>query len=142
MKRSAKSNAKTADVLVAAARAARGHAYAPYSGFDVGAAVLGRSGRVYAGCNVENASFGLTLCAERVAVANAIAAGERKLLGLAVVAGGRSPVAPCGMCLQTLAEFGGTGLPVTLSNPDGGRRKATTLGRLLPTRFARGDLRK
>jgi cytidine deaminase len=90
---------------------------------------------VYAGCNVENASFGLTLCAERVAVASAVAGGEKGLAGIAVVAAGGSPAPPCGMCLQTLIEFGKPDLHVILSTAGGGRRKTTTLGKLMPTPF-------
>lgn len=92
--------------LLAAAWEARNYAYAPYSGLAVGAAILGRSGEVYKGCNVENASYGLTLCAERGALAQAILGGERGLAAVAVVAQGPGPVTPCGACCQALAEFG------------------------------------
>jgi cytidine deaminase len=93
----------TEQALVQAARAARAHAYAPYSGYAVGAAVLTDDGRVFAGCNVENASYGLSLCAERVAVFSAIAAGARRLVAAAVCTpdGGT----PCGACRQVLLEF-------------------------------------
>jgi len=93
----------TEQALVQAARAARANAYAPYSGYAVGAAVLTDDGRVFAGCNVENASYGLSLCAERVAVFSAIAAGARRLVAAAVCTpdGGT----PCGACRQVLLEF-------------------------------------
>jgi cytidine deaminase len=93
----------TEQALVLAARAARANAYAPYSGYAVGAAVLTDDGRVFAGCNVENASYGLSLCAERVAVFSAIAAGARRLVAAAVCTpdGGT----PCGACRQVLLEF-------------------------------------
>jgi len=93
----------TEQALVQAARAARAHAYAPYSGYAVGAAVLTDDGQVVAGCNVENASYGLSLCAERVAVFSAIAAGARRLVAAAVCTpdGGT----PCGACRQALLEF-------------------------------------
>jgi cytidine deaminase len=94
------------DELVTAAWQAREAAYAPYSGFAVGAAVLAADGRRFTGCNVENLSFGLTICAERVALASAVAAGAREFLTLAVVADTGVPVSPCGACRQVMAEFG------------------------------------
>src|SRR5881296_2781589 len=91
--------------LIAAAKTAQRRAHAPYSKFRVGAALLTKSGKVYTGCNVENASYGLTICAERVALAKAVSEGHRKFKAIAVVApsGGLSP---CGACRQVLAEFG------------------------------------
>ncbi len=121
--------------LARAAAAARKRAYAPYSRFQVGAAVMA-GGSVYAGCNVENASYGLTVCAERAAVAGAIAAGARRLRGVAVASGTVPPTPPCGMCLQTLAEFGGPDLPGLLVGPRGAREE-TTLGALLPHAFGK-----
>jgi cytidine deaminase len=126
--------------MVAAARLARRGAYAPYSGFRVGAAVLS-GGRVFTGANVENASYGLTVCAERVAVAAAVVAGERALEEVVVASGTSPPTPPCGMCLQTLAEFAGPALVVTLVGT-GGSRIATTLGALLPRAFGRAQLGK
>lgn len=114
--------------MIAAAREARGHAYAPYSGFAVGAAVMAEDGRIFSGCNVENLSFGLTLCAERVAIGNAVAAGARKFLGIVVVAETRVPISPCGACRQVMAEFG---VPlVLLANRD--ERLEFSLEELLP----------
>lgn len=84
---------------------ARKNAYAPYSKFAVGAALLGESGHIFTGCNVENVSFGLTICAERVAMSTAVQAGCRKFAGIAVVAETEEPVMPCGACRQFLAEF-------------------------------------
>lgn len=105
------------DELVAAAWATRELAHAPYSNFHVGAALLAADGRIFTGCNVENLSFGLTICAERVAVGSAIAAGARGFLALAVVADTREPISPCGACRQVLAEFGD--FPVRSANRSG-----------------------
>jgi cytidine deaminase len=94
------------DSLVEAAWRAREMAYAPYSNFHVGAALLATDGRVFSGCNVENISYGLTNCAERVAIGAAVAAGVREFLAVAVVADTGVPISPCGACRQVLAEFG------------------------------------
>jgi cytidine deaminase len=119
--------------LIAAALAARERAYAPYSGFSVGAAVQFEDGRIAAGCNVENASYGLTICAERAAVLAAVGAGAGKLVAIAVVSQGG--VTPCGACRQVLAEFANdlTVLLVDVDRPDQIRR--LTLAELLPERF-------
>jgi len=125
--------------LIDAARAVRAHAHAPYSRYQVGAAVRAASGKIYVGANVENASYGLALCAERSAVAAAISAGEKKISAVAVVTATSPPAAPCGMCRQVLAEFGADDLPIALVN-DSGERADTTLGALLPHAFRSGDL--
>jgi cytidine deaminase len=126
------------DDLAAEARRARRRAYAPYSGFRVGAAV--RAGRrVHSAANVENSSYGLTLCAERLAVAAAALHGARALHAVAVASGTRPPTPPCGTCLQALAEFAGPDLPVTLVGA-GGSRVETRLGDLLPRAFGPGFL--
>jgi cytidine deaminase len=127
------------DRLLNAAAEVRRNAYAPYSGFQVGAAVLA-GGRVFAACNVENSSFPLGVCAERNAVAVAIAAGERRIDAVAVVGGGARPSAPCGGCRQVLAEFAAAGAPVMYARP-GGVPVATTVGALLPSAFGPADLR-
>jgi len=95
-----------AQVLVAKAREVREHAYAPYSRFKVGAAVVGGSGTVYVGVNVENACYPAGICAERSAVSSAVAAGETSIIACAVITEGTEPSAPCGVCRQVLAEFG------------------------------------
>jgi cytidine deaminase len=125
--------------LVEAAHSVRDNAHAPYSRYHVGAAVRGGSGKIYSGANVENASYGLALCAERSAVAAAISAGEKRIEAVAVETSTSPPAAPCGMCRQVLAEFAGDELPVALTN-DKGERQDTTLGALLPHAFRSGDL--
>jgi len=118
------------DPLIAAAREVREKAYAPYSRFQVGAALRTKSGRVFCGCNVENLSFGLTVCAERAAVFAAVAAGETQFEAIAVVADSVQPVTPCGACRQVLAEFS-TDLQVCSANLQD-QRYETTIGELLP----------
>jgi cytidine deaminase len=103
------------DRLVAAARQAREHAVAPYSGFKVGAALLTAAGDVFTGCNVENASYGLTVCAERVALLKALSEGARRFTMIAVVADTEAPTPPCGPCRQLLWEYCGD-IPVVLAN--------------------------
>ena len=103
------------DTLVAAARAARDHAVADFSGFKVGAALETGSGAIVTGCNVENASYGLTICAERVAIFKALSEGHRSFRQIAVVADTESPTPPCGACRQIIWEFCGD-IPVTLAN--------------------------
>jgi cytidine deaminase len=126
--------------LLEEARRARRHAYAPYSGFAVGAALEGEDGRVFTGCNVENASFGLTQCAERVAVAKAVSEGVRSFRAIAVVGpDDGAPCAPCGACRQVLLEFGGGWSLVT---PDGrGGVRVVPVSSLLPDAFGPADLR-
>ena len=106
------------DRLVAAARAARDHAIATYSHFKVGAALLSRTGKIYAGCNVENASYGLTMCAERVALFKALSEGEREFAAIVVVADTAAPTPPCGPCRQLLWEFCGD-VSVIMATPTG-----------------------
>src|SRR5262245_6024002 len=119
--------------LVAAAVAARGLAYAPYSSFQVGAALWTASGKLFVGCNVENASYGLTQCAERVAVANAVAAGQRDFAWLALASAGG--VMPCGACRQVLVEFC-EDLPILLIDADRANQVVEVrLRDLLPGRF-------
>jgi cytidine deaminase len=117
------------DPLVQAARAAQAKAYAPYSNFRVGAALESDSGDVFVGCNVENASYGLTICAERAAVCAAVSAGARRFRRAVVVTDSDPPAAPCGACRQVLSEFG-TELRVEAIGPRGS--VAWTMAELLP----------
>ena len=119
--------------LIQAAAAVRGHAFAPYSRFKVGAAVRGASGRIHTGCNVESASFGLTCCAERVAVFKAVSEGEREIVAVAVVTDVSPPAAPCGACRQVLFEFGAD-MAVIRANLSGERVDAV-MRDLLPDGF-------
>jgi cytidine deaminase len=127
------------DQLLRAAAEVRKNAYAPYSGFQVGAAVLA-GGRIHAACNVENSSFPLGVCAERNAVAMAVAAGGKRIDAVAVVGGGARPAAPCGGCRQVIAEFAPPETPVLYARATGAP-VATTIGALLPSAFGPEDLR-
>lgn len=128
------------DKLLAQAQQVRGRAYAPYSNYAVGAALLGVSGKIYTGCNVENASYGLTVCAERNAVFKAVSDGEREFTAIAVVtANGGSP---CGACRQVLYEFLSPEAPVLLADGDLQNVKAFTVGELLPDGFSPRKLRE
>ena len=125
------------DTLVDAARAAQQRAYAPYSRFRVGCALEAADGRVFMGCNVENASYGLTICAERAAVCAAVVAGARQFRRAVVVSDADPPAAPCGACRQVLSEFGadlrvdGVGAASTVS---------WTIAELLPAAFGKEQL--
>lgn len=124
------------DELVSLAAEARKKAHAPYSHFAVGAALLASSGRVYTGCNVENASYGLTVCAERVAVFKAVSEGEREFEAIAVVT--ENGATPCGACRQVLMEFGDH-IQVIVADA-AGHRRSFTLTDLLPEGFTSRDL--
>ena len=120
--------------LLDTARAARAMAHAPYSGFAVGAALRTSSGRVFAGCNVENASYPEGICAETAAIADMVAAGERKIAAVCIIADSAEPISPCGGCRQRLAEFAGPDLPVTMATLSG-HAITHRLGELLPLAF-------
>lgn len=127
--------------LLMAATEARERAYAPYSGnFKVGAAVLTEDGAIFSGCNIENASFGATICAERVAIFKAVCEGHRKIRALAVVAQSIEPVPPCGLCLQVISEFG-YDADVIMANTRGDTQLSNVKG-LLPKIFKIEKLNK
>lgn len=120
--------------LLAAAQKARGRAYAPYSEFPVGAAVLGANGRIYSGCNVENASLGLTCCAERNAIFAMVAAGEREVREVLIVGETAEALPPCGACRQVMAEFARPAAVVHMCDRTGAGR-SVTVAELLPHAF-------
>jgi cytidine deaminase len=123
--------------LIEKAEEARLKAYAPYSNFKVGAALLTKSGRVYTGANVENSTFGLTVCAERVAVFKAVNRGDKDFVKIAVVAGSNPPVTPCGACRQVLSEFA-RDLKIVCANLQG-KVERYSLKELLPGAFDKGS---
>jgi cytidine deaminase len=125
------------DKLIDAARAAQQRAYAPYSNFHVGAALETEDGTIYSGCNVENASYGLTICAERAAICAAVTAGARKFRRAVVVSDSDPPAAPCGACRQVLAEFG---RELRIDGVGPGSTVSWTIAQLLPAAFGKEQL--
>ena len=136
--RGAPLDAAASEDLVTAALVARERAYAPYSGYAVGAALLTARGAVFAGCNIENAAYGPSICAERVALGSAYAAGDRRIAALAVVTPTDGPASPCGICRQVIAELAPDAV-VVLANLRGERR-VTTPQELLPFGFGPAQL--
>ena len=114
-------------------------AYVPYSKFPVGAALLTKEGEVFSGCNIENASFGLTNCAERTAIFKAVSEGKMEFDYLVVTGDTDAPISPCGACRQVLAEFCSPDMPVLLTN-NKGNKQITTVGELLPGAFKSEDM--
>ena len=127
------------EALFQAALEAQSRAYAPYSGFSVGAAALGESGAVYVGCNVENAAYPVGTCAEAAAIAAMVAAGERRLAAILVLGDGRQLVTPCGACRQRIREFGTAATPVHVAGRNG-VRNTFALDDLLPCAFGPDNL--
>lgn len=119
--------------LLKKAEEAKEQAYAPYSKFRVGAALLARSGKVYTGCNVENASYGATICAERAAIAKAVSEGEREFEAIAICSDVKGSTFPCGICRQVIAEFG-EDIKVVAGHP-GGETSVYTISQLMPRAF-------
>lgn len=127
------------DALFRAASAARDNAYAPYSRFAVGAALMTPDGAIHAGCNVENAAYPVGACAEAGAISAMVAAGARAIAGILVVGGGEGLCTPCGACRQRIREFAGEDASVIVAGPEGPRRRFT-LGELLPASFGPENL--
>jgi cytidine deaminase len=125
--------------MIALALDVMGRAYAPYSGFPVGAVLRGANGKLYAGCNVENAAYPQSTCAEVAAIAAMVADGERRIVEAVVVGKGEALIAPCGGCRQSLREFASDAMPIHLCGPEGVRR-TVTLGELLPMAFGPANL--
>ena len=127
------------DQLIAQSKVARENAYVPYSKFKVGAALLTEDGKVYHGCNIENASYSMTNCAERTAFFKAVSEGMTKFTAIAIVADTPGPVSPCGACRQVMAEFCSQTMPVYLTNLNGDVQQ-TTVGDLLPGAFTSEEM--
>src|ERR1041385_819628 len=125
--------------MIALAQDVMGRAYAPYSGFPVGAVLRGANGKLYAGCNVENAAYPQSTCAEVAAIAAMVADGERRIVEAVVMGKGETLIAPCGGCRQSLREFASDALPIHLCGPEGVRR-TVTLGEMLPVAFGPANL--
>lgn len=134
-------NKKEVELLVDIALEARMRAYVPYSGFHVGAAVMTASGKVYAGCNIENASYTPTICAERTAIFKAISEGETVFSMLAIASDSDKNTFPCGVCRQVLAEFCKNDMPIACANKTG-EYQLFSLQQLLPQAFTKEDLNK
>ena len=126
--------------LLQAARQVKQNAYAPYSGFQVGAALRSASGNIFSGCNVENSAYPEGVCAEASAIAAMVAAGETKITEILVIADGDTLCSPCGGCRQKLAEFADGETPVHLCGAEG-LRQTTTIGELLPLAYGPGNLK-
>ena len=129
-----------AQALCDAAAEAAKHSYSPYSRFPVGAAILAEDGRLFLGCNVENGSYGLTMCAERTAAFKAVSEGARHFRAVAVAGGTDVPAYPCGACRQVLAEFCDRATPVHCTTLDRAKTETFTLGDLLPHAFGLGEV--
>lgn len=125
----------TINTLIEKAKKAREEAYAPYSKFKVGAALQTKLGKVYTGCNIENSSYSLTCCAERVAIFKAISQGEREFMNIVVIGDTEEPISPCGACRQVMSEFFNDDVVIYLANLQG-KIKETRISELLPGSFS------
>lgn len=131
---------KSEELLTEKANNMLKNAYVPYSNFPVGAALLSKTGEVFTGCNVENSSYGLSMCAERTAIFKAVSEGTRIFDKLVITGNTEGPISPCGACRQVISEFCSEDMPVILTNVNG-NRKETTVGELLPGAFTPKDLK-
>lgn len=131
---------KSEELLTEKANDMLKNAYVPYSSFPVGAALLSKTGEVFTGCNVENSSYGLSICAERTAIFKAVSEGSREFDKLVITGYTEGPISPCGACRQVISEFCSEDMPVILTNVNG-NRKETTVGELLPGAFTPKDLK-
>lgn len=129
------------NMLVEKAIEARNKAYVPYSKFQVGAAIITSNDNLYLGCNIENASYGLTNCAERTAIFKAVSEGDKEIKAIAVVGDTEGPISPCGACRQVIAEFATENTKIYLSNLNGDV-KETTISEILPGYFSSKDMEK
>lgn len=132
-------NEKTKQELTTTATKMLDRAYVPYSNFRVGAALLTKDGEIFGGCNIENASYGLTNCAERTAIFRAVAEGNKEFDYLVITGNTEGPISPCGACRQVIAEFCDESMPVLLTNTKD-IAVETTVGELLPGHFKSGDM--
>lgn len=130
---------KTKNIMIERATEMLDRAYVPYSKFPVGASILTKEGEIYAGCNIENASYPLTNCAERTAIFKAVSEGKKEFSYLVVTGGTEGPISPCGACRQVMAEFCDPDMPVLLTNKKGVQME-TTVSKLLPGAFQSGDM--
>ena len=131
---------KTLDELLRLAAEARDHSYSPYSHYRVGAALLTKDGRIYQGCNIENASYTPTICAERTAFFKAIYDGVRSFSAIAIIGSGELPAYPCGVCRQVMSEFCDGGFIIVTANRDADTVVTETLDQMMPHRFGPKDL--
>ncbi len=127
--------------LIEKAAEAQKNAHAPYSKFNVGSAVVGESGKIYVGCNVENSSYPAGICAERVAITQAITQGEKSIKELAIIASSDKPCMPCGICLQVISEFASPDLEISLASKDQSKVQKLKLKDLLPHAFNKSFLK-
>ena len=128
------------EILLKLAAEARDHSYSPYSHYSVGAALLTKDGKIYQGCNIENASFTPTICAERTAFFKAIYDGVRAFSAIAIIGSGVLPAFPCGVCRQVMSEFCDRDFEIVVSNRDGSEIVTETLDQMMPHRFGPKDL--